>query len=167
MTGTIVVTHNNVHFYDSLAQDEKSWISHLKGGESASIYSCDSLVACIQRLQRNITILPEQSYAGKAKQQLTNLKIKFDYNTEFSDHEIAFLSSIGDIFSIYDYIILESISGVTILDSSSELIASYTLVQHLKEVITEIRRAVTSLGAKQVSDKHLVQYLKDWYYVWS
>ncbi|KJV51176.1 putative conjugative transfer protein TraH [Orientia tsutsugamushi str. Gilliam] len=118
-------------------------------------------------MQRNITILPEQSYAGKAKQQLKNLKIKFDKNTEFSDHEIAFLSSIGDIFSIYDYIILESISGVTILDSSSELIASYTLVQHLKEVITEIRRAVTSLGAKQVSDKHLVQYLKDWYYVWS
>ncbi|KJV73367.1 conjugative relaxosome accessory transposon family protein [Orientia tsutsugamushi str. TA763] len=59
MTGTIVVTNNNVHFYDSLAQDEKSWISHLKGGESASIYSCDMSVACIQRLQRNITILPE------------------------------------------------------------------------------------------------------------
>ncbi|KJV70571.1 conjugal transfer protein TraH [Orientia tsutsugamushi] len=46
MTGTIVVTNNNVHFYDSLAQDEKSWISHLKGGESASIYSCDS-VSCL------------------------------------------------------------------------------------------------------------------------
>ncbi|KJV69876.1 putative conjugative transfer protein TraH, partial [Orientia tsutsugamushi str. TA763] len=54
-------------------------------------------VACIQRLQRNITILPEQSYAGKAKQQLKNLKIKFDHNTEFIDSEIAFLSSIGDI----------------------------------------------------------------------
>ncbi|KJV72681.1 putative conjugative transfer protein TraH [Orientia tsutsugamushi str. UT76] len=58
-------------------------------------------VACIQRLQRNITILPEQSYAGKAKQQLTNLKNKFDKNSEFSNHEIAFLSSIGDIFPIY------------------------------------------------------------------
>ncbi|WP_125330211.1 conjugal transfer protein TraH [Orientia tsutsugamushi] len=46
MTGTIVVTNNNVHFYDSLAQDEKSWISHLKGGESASIYSCDN-VSCL------------------------------------------------------------------------------------------------------------------------
>ncbi|BAG40832.1 putative conjugative transfer protein TraH [Orientia tsutsugamushi str. Ikeda] len=118
-------------------------------------------VACIQRLRRNITISPEQSYAGKAKQQLTNLKNKFDYNTEFSNHEIAFLSSIGDIFPIYDYIILEYISGVTILDSSSELIASYTLVQHLKEVITEIRRAVTSLGAKQVSNEHLERYLKE------
>ncbi|WP_354666746.1 conjugal transfer protein TraH [Orientia tsutsugamushi] len=119
------------------------------------------LVACIQRLQRNITILPEQSYAGKAKQQLTNLKIKFDKNSEFIDSEIAFLSSIGDIFPIYDYIILESISGVTILDSSSELIASYTLVQHLKEVITEIRRAVTSLDTKQVSNEHLTRYLKE------
>ncbi|KJV72234.1 F pilus assembly TraH domain protein [Orientia tsutsugamushi str. TA763] len=119
------------------------------------------LVACIQRLQRNITISPEQSYAGKAKQQLTNLKIKFDKNSEFIDSEIAFLSSIGDIFPIYDYIILESISGVTILEISSELIASYTLVQHLKEVITEIRRAVTSLGAKQVSDEHLARYLKE------
>ncbi|WP_371253919.1 hypothetical protein [Orientia tsutsugamushi] len=44
MTGTIVVTNNNVHFYDSLAQDEKSWISHLKGRESASIYRCDSVI---------------------------------------------------------------------------------------------------------------------------
>ncbi|KJV51533.1 putative conjugative transfer protein TraH, partial [Orientia tsutsugamushi str. Karp] len=112
-------------------------------------------------MRRNITISPEKSYAGKAKQQLTNLKIKFGKNTEFSDHEIAFLSSIGDIFPIYDYIILEAISGVTILDSSSELIASYTLVQHLKEVITEIRRAVTSLGAKQVSNEHLERYLKE------
>ncbi|WP_331830097.1 conjugal transfer protein TraH [Orientia tsutsugamushi] len=118
-------------------------------------------VACIQRLQRNITILPEQSYAGKAKQQLKNLKINFENNSEFTDSEIAFLSSIGDIFPIYDYIILEYISGVTILDSSSELIASYTLVQHLKEVITEIRRAVTSLGAKQVSNEHFTRYLKE------
>ncbi|WP_317889154.1 conjugal transfer protein TraH [Orientia tsutsugamushi] len=118
-------------------------------------------VACIQSLQRNITILPEKSYAGKAKQQLKNLKINFENNSEFTDSEIAFLSSIGDIFPIYDYIILESISGVTILDSSSELIASYTLVQHLKEVITEIRRAVTSLGAKQVSNEHLERYLKE------
>ncbi|KJV74488.1 putative conjugative transfer protein TraH [Orientia tsutsugamushi str. UT76] len=92
---------------------------------------------------------------------MKNLKINFENNSEFTDSEIAFLSSIGDIFPIYDYIILESISGVTILDSSSELIASYTLVQHLKEVITEIRRAVTSLGAKQVSNEHLERYLKE------
>ncbi|SPR08647.1 conjugal transfer protein TraH [Orientia tsutsugamushi] len=71
------------------------------------------LVPCIQRLQRNITISPEQSYVGKAKQQLKNLKIKFDNNTEFSNPEIAFLSSIGDIFPIYDYITLESISGIS------------------------------------------------------
>ncbi|SPR15828.1 conjugal transfer protein TraH [Orientia tsutsugamushi] len=161
MTGTIVVTNNNVHFYDSLAQDEKSWISHLKGGESASMYSCDNVSCLHPSLRRNITISPEQSYAGKAKQQLKNLKIKFANNSEFIDSEIAFLSSIGDIFPIYDYITLESISGVTILDSSSELIASYTLVQHLKEVITEIRRAVTSLGAKQVSNEHLERYLKE------
>ncbi|KJW05927.1 putative conjugative transfer protein TraH [Orientia tsutsugamushi str. UT144] len=99
----------------------------IKGGESASIYSCNSVSCLHPSLQQNITILPEQSYAGKAKQQLKNLKIKFDHNTEFSDHEIAFLSSIGDIFRIYDYIILEAISGVTILEISSELIASYTL----------------------------------------
>ncbi|KJV71061.1 putative conjugative transfer protein TraH [Orientia tsutsugamushi str. TA763] len=67
-------------------------------------------------MQRNITILPEKSYAGKAKQQLKNLKINFENNSEFTDSEIAFLSSIGDIFPIYDYIILESISGVTILE---------------------------------------------------
>ncbi|BAG41175.1 putative conjugative transfer protein TraH [Orientia tsutsugamushi str. Ikeda] len=104
MTGTIVVTNNNVHFYDSLAQDEKSWISHLKGGESASIYSCDSVSCLHPSRQRNITISPEQSYGGRAKQKLTDLKIKFDNNYEFTNSEIGFLSSIGDIFPIYDYI---------------------------------------------------------------
>ncbi|KJV57067.1 putative conjugative transfer protein TraH [Orientia chuto str. Dubai] len=36
ITGTIVVVNNNVNFFDSLAKDEKSRISHLKGEKSAS-----------------------------------------------------------------------------------------------------------------------------------
>ncbi|BAG41068.1 putative conjugative transfer protein TraH [Orientia tsutsugamushi str. Ikeda] len=44
---------------------------------------------------------------------MTNLKINFENNSEFTDSEIAFLSSIGDIFPIYDYITLESISGIS------------------------------------------------------
>lgn len=160
MTGTIVVRNKNVYFFDSLAKDEKSWISHLKGGESAAIYSCDNSNCLNPNLQRNITISPEQSYQGKAKTKLDNLKIKLANNSEFNNTDIAFLSSIGDAFPIYDYITLESISGVTILDSSSELIASHALLQHLKEVIAEIRKAATSLRSKQIADHHLVEYLK-------
>jgi conjugative transfer pilus assembly protein TraH len=47
-----------------------------------------------------------------------------------------------------------------ILDNSSELIASYSLLQHLKEIISEVRKAVTMLQTKQVADQHLVEYLK-------
>ncbi|EER22294.1 MULTISPECIES: conjugal transfer protein TraH [spotted fever group] len=160
MIGTIIVKDHNVYFFDSLAKDEKSWITHLKGGESASVYACDDSSCLNPSLRRNISILPEQSYQGKAKTKLDELKSKLASNNEFNNMDIAFLSSIGEAFPIYDYITLEAISGVTILDSSSELIASYTLLQHLKEVISEVRKAVTLLKSKQVSDQHLVAYLK-------
>ncbi|XVN40851.1 MAG: conjugal transfer protein TraH [Rickettsia endosymbiont of Argas persicus] len=160
MTGTIIIKDNNVYFFDSLAKDEKSWITHLKGGESASIYACDNSSCLNPTLQRNISILPEQSYQGKAKTKLDGLKSKLASNSEFNNIDIMFLSSIGEAFPIYDYITLESISGVTILDNSSELIASYSLLQHLKEIISEVRKAVTMLQTKQVADQHLVEYLK-------
>ncbi|UCM85587.1 MAG: conjugal transfer protein TraH [Rickettsia endosymbiont of Culicoides impunctatus] len=160
MTGTIVVKNKNVYFFDSLAKDEKSWITHLKGGESASIYACDNSSCLNPTLQRNISILPEQSYQGKAKTKLDGLKSKLASNSEFNNIDIMFLSSIGEAFPIYDYITLESISGITILDSSSELIASYSLLQHLKEIISEVCKAVTLLQTKQVADQHLVEYLK-------
>ena len=160
MTGTIIVRDNNVYFLESLAKDEKSWITHLKGGESASIYTCDNSSCLNPTLQKNISIIPEQSYQGKAKTKLDALKTKLANNTEFNNLDISFLSSIGESFPIYDYITLEAISGVSILDSSSELIASYSLLQHLKEVISEVRKAVNSLQSKQVSDHHLTAYLK-------
>lgn len=160
MTGTIIVRDNNVYFLASLAQDEKSWITHLKGGESASIYTCDNSNCLNPALRRNITIALDQSYQGKAKTKLDELKSKLASNNEFSNADISFLSSIGEAFPIYDYITLEAISGVTILDSSSELVASYSLLQHLKEVISEVRKAVTMLKSKQVADHHLTAYLK-------
>nr|WP_280641663.1 conjugal transfer protein TraH [Rickettsia fournieri] len=160
MTGTIIVRDNNVYFLESLAQDEKSWITHLKGGESASIYTCDNSNCLNPVIRRNISIAPEQSYQGKAKTKLDELKSKLASNNEFNNADISFLSSIGEAFPIYDYITLEAISGVTILESSSELIASYSLLQHLKEVISEVRKAVNMLKPKQVSDHHLTAYLK-------
>ncbi|WP_152540715.1 MULTISPECIES: conjugal transfer protein TraH [spotted fever group] len=160
MTGTIIVRDKNVYFFESLAQDEKSWISHLKGGESASMYSCDNIACLNPSIKRNMTITPEQSYQGKAKTKLDALKSKLASNNEFSNADINFLSSIGEAFPIYDYITLEAISGVTILDSSSELVASYSLLQHLKEVVSEVRKALTMLQSKQVADHHLTAYLK-------
>ncbi|MFP3120175.1 conjugal transfer protein TraH [Rickettsia sp. R2] len=160
MLGTIIVRDNNVYFLESLAQDEKSWITHLKGGESASIYNCDNSNCLNPVIRRNITIAPDQSYQGKAKTKLDELKSKLASNNEFNNADISFLSSIGEAFPIYDYITLEAISGVTILDSSSELVASYSLLQHLKEVILEVRKAVNMLKPKQVADHHLTAYLK-------
>jgi conjugative transfer pilus assembly protein TraH len=75
MTGTIIIKDNSVYFFDSLAKDEKSWITHLKGGESASIYACGNSSCLNPTLQRNISITPEQSYQGKAKTKLDDLKV--------------------------------------------------------------------------------------------
>ena len=160
MTGTLVVRDQKVYFYDSLAKDHKSWVTHLKGGESASIYRCNDSNCLDVNLTRNIAISPNDSYQGKAKSRLDEIKSKFVTNTEFDGSDIGFLSSIGEAFPIYDYISLEAIAGVSILDSSSELVATYSLVQHLKEVTGEIRKAVSTLRAKQVEDRHLRVYEK-------
>lgn len=160
MTGTIVMQDKKVRIFESLAQDHKSWISHLKGGESASLYSCDNKECLNITVSSNISITPDSSYQGKARSKLDALKAKFLDNSEFDANDISFLSSIGDSFPIYDYLTLEAISGISILDSSSELVATYALVNHLKEVTSEIRKAVSQLKERQINDHLLVEYLK-------
>lgn len=160
MTGTIVMHNKKVMFYDSLAKDHKTWTSYLKGGESASLYNCDNDKCLDIKLVQNMVISPENSYQGKAKQRLDNLTAKFVGNISFDVTDINFLSSIGDTFPIYDYIVLEVISGTTILENSAELIASYSLLQHLKAVTAEIKKAVAVLKSKQIEDQHLLAYLK-------
>lgn len=160
MTGTIIMNDQRLYFFDSLAKDHKSWTTHLKGGDSASMYHCDDARCLNIRVTKNLTVAPENSYQGKARIKLDALKLKFVSNTEFDANDIGFLSSVGETFPIYDYISLEAISGMAILDSSSELVATYALVNHLKEVTSEIRKAVTQLSAKQLEDHHLKQYLK-------
>lgn len=160
MTGTIVVNDKKVTFYDSLAKDHKTWVSYLKGGESASLYRCDSDKCLNVNIAKNIVISPENSYQGLAKTKMDILKNKFSTNTAFDANDIAFLSSIGDSFPLYDYISLEAISGVNILDNAAELVASYSLLQHVKEVTSEIKKAVTILRSKQIDDQHLRLYLK-------
>ncbi|WP_341756997.1 MULTISPECIES: conjugal transfer protein TraH [unclassified Candidatus Tisiphia] len=160
MTGTIVMNNQKIYFFDSLVKDHKSWVSHLKGGESASLYHCNNRACLDITVSKNMMILPENSYQGKAKAKLELLKVKFIGNTEFDANDIGFLTSIGETFPIYDYITLEAISGISILDSSSELVATYLLVAHLKEVTGEIRKAVTQLKGKQIDDHHVVEYLK-------
>lgn len=160
MTGTIVASQGKVHFYDSLAKDHKSWVSHLKGGEAASMYRCNDPKCLNIATLSNISITQEGSYQGKTKSRLNQLKSKFSNNTEFDSQDIGFLNSIGETFPIYDYLSLEAISGISILDASSELVASYNLIAHLKEVTSEIRKAVSGLRLHQINDQHLVEYLK-------
>lgn len=161
MTGTIIVKENNVFFLESLIKDEKNWLSQLNGGPDASEYKCDENSKCLNvTLLQDISITPENSFAGKARAKLDEIKVKFLNNEEFDEDNKNFLTSIGASFPVFDYVSLEAVSGVTILDNSSELIASYVLLQHLKEVVGEIRKAVQLLKAKQVSDNHIKDYLK-------
>lgn len=161
MTGTIIVKENNVFFLESLIKDEKNWLSQLNGGPDASEYQCDENSKCLNvSLMQDISITPENSFAGKARAKLDEIKVKFLNNEEFDADNLNFLTSIGAAFPVFDYVSLEAVSGVTILDNSSELIASYVLLQHLKEVVGEIRKAVQLLKAKQVSDNHIKDYLK-------
>lgn len=161
MTGTIVVNNGKIYFFDSLAKDHKSWVSHLKGGEGASMYNCDDRACLNITVSNNINISQQASYQGQTMLKLNALKAKFNSNTEFDQQDINFLSSVGEVFPLYDYLTLEVISGSAVLEASAELVASYNLVTHLKEVTSEIRKAVNQLKSQQINDQHLVEYLKN------
>ncbi len=159
MVGTIVKKDKELKIYEALAKDEKTWSTYLKGGNGASKYSCSDKECLDINVLKDQTIAYNNSYQGKAEIKLNSLKQSFQANTAFTQENINFLTSIGDSFPIYDYICLEVMSGVTILEKASELVATHMLIHYLGEVISEVRRAIAIMQSKQMDDQHLKDYL--------
>lgn len=161
MTGTIVVKDGIMIPYPSLASDIQSWNTHINGGEGASKYSCNDTNCLTITVSNNVSISPEASYAGMARRKLDDLKIKMHSQIEdFSKEEQGFLDSLGNSFPIFDHITLEAVSGISILDGSSQVIARYMLLAHLTSVTGDVRKGVIALKQKQINDKYLTEYEK-------
>lgn len=162
MTGTIVVKDGTYIPYPSLASDSQSWNVHINGGDGASRYSCDNTDCLNITVNNNISITAENSYSGLAKAKLNDLKIKMRAQAEeFTAAEKGFLDSIGTSFPIFDHITIEAASGISILDSSSQVVARYMLLEHLTSTTSEIKKGVLAFkNNKQISDKYLREYEK-------
>jgi conjugative transfer pilus assembly protein TraH len=161
MTGTIVVKDGVMIPYPSLASDSQSWNTHINGGEGASMYHCNDANCLSITVQNNVAISSETSYAGKAREKLDLLKTKmYSQLEEFSREDKGFLDSLGNSFPIFDHITLEAVSGISILDGSSQVIARYMLLEHLTSVTNDIRKGVMALKQKQINDKYLTAYEK-------
>ncbi len=160
LVGTIVVKNKISTFHEPLANDFKSFMTYLRGGESGAMYNCDNKTCLNVTLNKKIKISKEESYQGKAAKKLGDLKIKLQENKPFDNSEINFLSSMGDAFPVYDYISLEAISNITIIDNSSEIVARYILLQHLQQVISDVKKSVSMLQAKQILDEDIIKYQK-------
>lgn len=162
MTGTIIVKDGVMIPYPSLASDAQALDIHINGGSGASMYNCDNTSICLGiGVSNNLTISYENSYSGKAKTKLDSLMAKMHAQaSEFNDDEKGFLDSLGNSFPIFDHITLEVVSGITILDSSSQVIARSMLLSHLTEVIRDIKKGILTLKQKQINDKYLVEYEK-------
>lgn len=161
MIGTIVVKDGVMIPYPSLANDAHSWSAHINGGEGASLYSCNDAKCLIVTVKNNISISADESYTGKAKTRLNNLREKMQMQEEdFSEEDKRFLDSLGTSFPIFDHITLEAISKNSILDGSSQVVARYMLLTHLNSVTSDVRKGVISLKQKQINDKYLTEYEK-------
>ena len=160
IAGTLIVKDGNRTFKDSLITDEDSFNAFIKGGK-ASFYNCDNINTCLTvKKNSNYQISKENSYQGKANRKITELKRKMLVNKEFNPADIDFLSSIGESFPIYNYLSLEVISGFSIVDKSSDLVATYMTVHYLGSIINEVREAINILEGKQPNDQHLKEYLE-------
>lgn len=163
MVGTIVVKDGVMIPYPALAEDEHSWSVHIKGGTGAAQYVCDARdPKCLNiSLVKNVNISYENSYAGKTKFKLDQIKGKMvTQSDELSEEEKGFLDSLEEAFPIFDHITLEASSGVTILDSSSEVVSIYMLLSHLKNVTNDIQKSVIMLKQRQHDENHLIEYQK-------
>lgn len=161
MVGTIVVKEGVMIPYPPLAKDEKSWNIHIKGGSGAAQYQCLDGKCLDIHLSQNVNINPNDSYAGKAKAKLDEIKVKIQKQTaELDNEEISFLDSLGESFPVFDHITLEAASDISIIDSSSEVIARYILLSHLKSTIAMIDKSITGLKQKQAMDDYLIEYQK-------
>ena len=160
IAGTIVMKDGKRSTYDSLVKDQTTWTANLKGGD-ASQYLCQDRDKCLQvNLVSSKAISVEQSYQGRAQKRIFTIKQSMLTNKPFKKEDKEFLSSIGDSFPLYDYLSLEVVSGVSIIDKATELVATYMIVQYLNGVIHEVRTAVQALEAKQINDQHFVDYLE-------
>ena len=161
IAGTIVMKDGEYRPYNSLVKNNTpSWVAYLKGGE-ADLYTCRDPDLCLQVTQAPKNIPVEQSYQAKAATKLTQIKRGMVNNQAFSKEDKEFLSSIGDTFPIYDYISLEVVSGISIMDKATELVATFMIVHYLNEVINEVRHAAQVLEAKQINDQHIKEYLAE------
>ena len=160
IAGTLIVKDGKRTFKDSLITDEDSFNAFIKGGK-ASFYDCDNINTCLNVTKNsNYQISEANSYQGRANRKITQLKSKMLTNREFSQADIDFLSSIGESFPIYNYLSLEVISGFSIVDKSSDLVATYMTLHYLGSIISEVREAINVLEGRQLNDQHFKEYLE-------
>lgn len=159
LTGTLVMQDGKAMHYGSLVKDNDTWIAHLRGGDAASFYKCEDPACLRVKLLENQTITADNSYQGKAAKRLEKIRAKMQTNEDFSRDDIAFLSSVGETFPIYDYISFEAISGEHLIDKSSDLVATYLILQYVQKIIQEVRQALYTLESKQLNDQHIKDYL--------
>lgn len=161
MVGTIVVRDTTVIPYPSLANDTESWNAHINGGTNTSMYSCDNATCLTVGINNSITITEANSYSGKAKTRLKELVVGIiAQTTEFTEEDKGFLDSLGQAFPIFDHLMLDAVSGMSILEPDSHLIARYMLVSHLEKVTNEIKKGVYYLKNKQMTAQIIKDYEK-------
>ena len=68
------------------------------------------------------------------------------------------MDSLGTAFPIFDHITLEAVSGLSVLDADSQLIARYMLMSHLEKVTSDIKRGVYYLKNKQMTTEIIKDY---------
>jgi conjugative transfer pilus assembly protein TraH len=160
MVGTIVIKDGVGRAYPSMADSGKALDIYINGGDGAKLYSCDN-DDCLNINVLKTTISKEAAYAGKVADKLNSLKRKLmEQSEEFSNEEKGFIDSIGDAFPIFNHIMLEAASGVSILTADSKIIARYMLLEHIRQVTKDIKASVYYLKGKQMSGETIKDYLE-------
>lgn len=159
MAGTVVIVGGKTKVFESLIKDEHTFDHYIQGG-SVSMYRCED-ASCLNILEdKDVILNPDKSYKALVKEKLQKLKNKMKHNTPFDQNDIRFFNGLAG-FPLYQAISLEAVSGLQVLDPSSDWVARALVIYYLESTLTSLKASLRILEAHQYDRDAFDVYLEN------
>jgi conjugative transfer pilus assembly protein TraH len=169
VTGTLVSRKEGDGFRLRIIEpkaDQKEFIAaYLKGGTTSRL-TCDDNERCLGPQLTPVTIPddpenPNGSMKSKVHKKITNMRVQYMTNGEFSVDEIGFLDDAVNL-PVYRYIQVSAAAGTPFLmQDAIEFIAANIILTQFDRVMSEVLEAIDALQKIQLEDSAIEQFKKN------
>jgi len=168
-TGTLISRKDGdgfrLHIIEPKADQKEFIVAYLKGGTTSHL-TCDEEERCLGPQFTQVTILddpqnPNGSMKSKVHNKITNMRVQYMTNGEFSPEEVGFLDDAVHL-PVYRYIQVSAAAGTPFLmQDAVEFIAANIILTQFDRVMSEIIEAIDALQKIQLEDSAIGQFKKN------